>query len=117
MPRTSSRNSLAAMLAPPTIWALHFLACYLIVSLACANGAGQHAVWLGIGLASAAGLALIALIALRNGRIWRAARERHEHEEDAAPFFAVTTLLLCAISALALIWVALPAIMLPPCVA
>ncbi len=57
MPAFHSRRAMVLMLAPPTLWALHFLACYLIVSLACAHGAGQGTVRTGIALASVAGLA------------------------------------------------------------
>lgn len=115
MPAFHSRRAMAVMLAPPTIWAVHFLACYVMVSLACAHGASQQLVRTGIAVASVAGLVPIAVIALRSLRQWRATRGLHE--QDAAPFFAVATLMLCAISTLALVWVALPGFMLPPCVA
>jgi hypothetical protein len=115
MPAFHSRRAMVLMLAPPTLWALHFLACYLIVSLACAHGAGQDVVRTGIALASVAGLAPIGLIAWRSLGQWRAARDLQE--QDAVPFFAIVTLMLCALSALALFWVALPGFMLPPCVA
>lgn len=115
MPAFQSRRAMVLMLAPPTLWALHFLACYAIVSLACAHGAGQDTVRTGIALASVAGLAPIGLIAWRSLRQWQAVR--NQHEQDAAPFFAVVTLMLCAMSAVALAWVALPGFLLPPCVA
>jgi hypothetical protein len=115
MPAFQSRRAMVLMLAPPTLWALHFLACYVIVSLACAHGAGEDAVRTGIALASMAGLAPIGLIAWRSFCQWRAARGLQE--QDAAPFFAIVTLMLCAMSTVALVWVALPGFLLPPCVA
>lgn len=118
-------DSLLAMVAGPIVWTLHFLACYLTVSLACAAGQ-QRLVLPGIATATAASLVLLAGICLAAWRRWRAGRgsehgqgAQQEQGRDAAvaPFFALVTLMLSVLSAVAVLWVALPGAMLPACAA
>lgn len=110
-------NRLSSMIAAPIIWALHFLFCYLAVSLACAGVFPEGAVGPAIAAATAASLALIAYITLLNYRKWRDNRGAPGEEAAMNAFFALNSLLLCGLSAVALAWVAVPAAMLPSCAA
>lgn len=121
-------NRLTSLVSAPVIWSMHFVACYVLVSLACAYGFGG--VDTGIALLTIAALAMLAYVALINWRKWnQAQRPSHPgqapgHElqtEHGAPqlnaFFSLTSMMLCALSAVALIWVAFPAVLLPNCAA
>lgn len=112
-PLTADR--LLSLFAAPLIWIGHFVLCYGLVSLACAYGfAGAR---LGVWLLTLLALTLLGATAWFNLRKWRAARRRDDADQDMHAFFAWNSLLLCALSALALIWVAFPAAFLPPCLA
>lgn len=114
-----TRDHLLSLVSAPLIWALHFLSCYVLVSLSCAFGFGG--VGIGIGIVTLAALALIGAIGLANYRTWKQSRSviRHTAVPDAQvrAFFSLNAMMLCALSAVALIWVAVPAAMLPPCTA
>lgn len=111
---------LLAMVAAPIVWTLHFVLCYVIVSLACAAGLTQP--WLlgmdpaqaGIAVVTALALLLLAWIALAK---WRTLRRVSQHDPDLDRFFALNALLLCALSTVALVWVAAPTLLLPSCAA
>ena len=115
MPAFHSRRAMVRMLAPPTLWALHFLACYVIVSLAAPTAPGRARCGPASRWPAAPGWRRSRRspgAALASGAPRAACRNR-----TLPRFFAVVTLMLCALSALALAWVALPGFMLPPCVA
>lgn len=115
------RNSLLSMVSAPVIWALHFLLSYAIVSLACADGyTGSSAVYLNvvqasIGAVTLVAVALLAHIALINHKKWQRARRSGTTGDDMSEFFALCSVRLCGLSAIALIWVAFPAFVLSPC--
>lgn len=87
----------------PTLWLAHFLAVYVVATLACEHAAA--------GAAAATALALAAFLAagIVDYRRWRAWRD------ETAGFICLASLLLCALSALAALWVAYPALVLPAC--
>ena len=87
----------------PTLWLAHFLAVYVIATLACEHAAA--------GAAATTAVVLAAFLATGavDYRRWRARRD------DPAGFVSLTSLLLCALSALAALWVAYPAFMVPAC--
>lgn len=108
-----NRNHLISLVSAPLIWAVHFLACYLLVSLACALDFGGMRS--GIAVATIVALALIALAAWSNFRKWAASRHSGSPDAPLDAFFSLNALMLCAMSALALAWVAFPAALLPLC--
>lgn len=108
-----TRNHLFSLVSAPLIWAAHFLVCYLLVSLACALDYGGMRS--GIAVATAIALALIALAGWSNFRKWTTARRGASTDAPMDVFFSLNALMLCAMSALALVWVAFPAAMLPLC--
>jgi hypothetical protein len=87
----------------PVIWMLHFLAVYVLATIACEVLAPASAI------ATAAALAAYAGIALIDRRRLRAA------PGDTEVFVSRTNLLVVALSALGTLWVAYPAFALPPC--
>jgi hypothetical protein len=109
-------DSLTSLVAAPTVWTIHFVVCYGVVSLECALD-WKIAGWI-IALATAGALVLIALIALSNYRKWRHARNAaatDDRDAGSNAFFSMSSMLLCGISAITLIWVAYPAVVLPTC--
>lgn len=115
---SSSLKRLLTLVGAPLIWIVHFVVCYVIVSLACAAQAdrsrfiGLDAVELGVGASTLLAGALIIGIAVASQRRWR---HPPGPDPDISRFFAVSTLLLCAISLLSMLWVAFPTLMLPTC--
>lgn len=117
-PATRPWRSLAAavrLVGPPLIWAIHFLFCYVVVSLACAMGVGNPA--LAIAIATVVAATLLGLIGLINARKWRTRRDSDSPEAKLDRFFSFNAMALSALSVIALLWVALPAALLPPCAA
>ncbi|HZW22716.1 hypothetical protein [Noviherbaspirillum sp.] len=110
-----TRNHLLSLIAAPLIWAAHFLACYLFVSIACALAVPGART--GIAAATTLALALIAVSAWSNYRKWSAVRRSNAPDAPTHAFFALNAMMLAAMSALALSWVAFPALMLPVCAA
>lgn len=110
-----TRNHLLSLVSAPIIWAAHFLGCYVLVSIACTLGlAGART---GLALLTVLALALIAHAGWSNYRKWSRARHAATADAPLDTFFALNAMMLCAMSALALAWVAFPSLMLPVCAA
>lgn len=109
---------LLTLVGAPLVWFVHFLVCYVIVSLVCASQlaearvAGLNAAELGVAASTLVAGVLIVGIAVASLRRWR---DPPEPDPDIGRFFAVATLLLCAISLLSMLWVAFPTTILPTC--
>lgn len=106
-----TRNRLSSLVSGPIIWAIHFLACYLIVSFACTFRLGGANT--GIAVVTVMALGLLAYTMLANYRKWQLAHRSNTGDLDA--FFALNSMMLCGLSAVALIWVAFPSTVLPTC--
>lgn len=117
-------TSLWFLIAGPTIWAGHFLVSYVSAAIYCAKDAPPHDMDLVQGIIAAATIAALAGIVLAG---WLAARKWQigvkgwrQHGaatlEDRQRFMGHATWLLCALSAVATIYVALPAIFAASCV-
>jgi hypothetical protein len=110
-----SKSHLA--LAGLLIWSLHFGAIYAFQALACARGfAGREVAGVDIVTAFIAAVTLLALLAaaavIATGRRSSGpAVELAEHDE----FLRRLTILVAGLSAVAIIWQALPVLMMPPC--
>ena len=112
-----------SLLAPPAIWALHFLLCYVIAAIDCAATADAFAVqmrtrWV-VGIATAVALALILVAAAQARRHWGFGTEDPPHDgatpEDRQRFLGFATLLLSALSFVSVVFVALPALTIADC--
>lgn len=119
------RDQLLPLFAGPTIWSLHFLACYVLVAIVCEKTAGDPDSFWSARLAIAAFTA-VALVAIAVAGFWAwrqtgAAPERHAPydrptQPDRRQFLGHTQLLLNAMSAVAVIYNALPALLIRSCI-
>ncbi len=116
------RTTLWALFAPPTLWALHFLFSYVYAAIVCAfagRGASLDSARIAIAAATVIALVLVGLCgraALREARIeGDPPPHRDSTLEDRRRFLAVATLLLSALSAVAIVFTALPAVFFGDC--
>lgn len=118
MRESRTLQRLITLVSAPIIWMLHFVTCYVIIALVCALQLTDSRVMgldpgkFGVATATVIAAVLMAWIAVTNIRKWR---DPPGPDPEMNRFFAVNTLLLCAISLLALAWVAFPAAVLPTC--
>lgn len=116
------KSTLWALVASPTIWALHFLFCYIYASVYCAKG-GRLAL-IGDARTAIAVATVVALVLV--GASGYAAWSRSRMEGDPAPhqestdedrlrFLAVATMLLAALSFVAIVFTAIPAFIFEDC--
>lgn len=111
------------LLAPPAIWALHFLLCYVAAAIACARAAdifqSLHLLRWVIAAATLLALALIVTAGLQARRHWGFGTDDPPYDqpsnEDRQHFLGYATLLLCALSFVSVIFTALPAITIADC--
>ena len=129
MTRTASRPSgryqdqLVGLLIAPTIWAVHFLVCYVFAAIWCAKHFGITDLTVPrvvVGVATLAALAGIGLVSLRVVNQWGfTVGEEPRHDSDTPDarhaFLTRATFLLCGLSAVSTIYVAVPAIFLSTC--
>lgn len=115
---TSTLKRLLTLVSAPSVWIVHFVVCYVIVSLVCAAQAlearviGLNLAELGVAIATLVAGGLIIFIAVGSLRRWR---DPPGPDPDISRFLALSTLLLCAISLASMLWVAFPTSMLPTC--
>lgn len=117
-------GSLWVMIAVPSIWAAHFLLCYWVAAIWCAKvpaaDASADPMRLALLGLTAAALLLIGLIALHAIRRYRARLlTRDELTEDTEAertrFLGNATLLLCCMSAVAVVFTAMPLLVFDRC--
>ncbi|MFA7386180.1 MAG: hypothetical protein WCZ87_00815 [Thiohalobacteraceae bacterium] len=127
--RLFKQDHLVVMIAAPIVWAVHFLVSYILVSLACGFGWTRAdrfglgpAEW-GVVVATAVALTLIGYAAAVNVAKYRRARAVSEGSgasgesgTSVSGFIALTAVLLCVLSAVAVVWAAMPVLLLPTCV-
>lgn len=117
-------DSLRAMVAAPTIWAVHFLLCYVVAAVYCAKAGGPGAglgpvrVWVAlITLAALGGIAASGISAFRHGGFASGNCTPHDADTigDRRRFLSYATLLLSGLSCVATIYVALPVLFIATC--
>jgi hypothetical protein len=120
---TEDRQSLWLLTASPSIWAVHFLVSYTVGALWCGKLAGPgaglgsvHAVIIGLALAALAGVGYTGWLG------WR--KHRHggtdppydrDTPEDRHRFLGFATVLLSALSAVSIVYVAVAAVLIRSC--
>lgn len=117
------QESLWLLTISPTIWAVHFLACYITAAVWCAKVAGREGSLSEVRLAIAAYTAVaLAGIALTGWHGWR--RHRHgtatvphdfDTREDRHRFLGFATLLLSGLSVVGVLYAALVAVFFETC--
>jgi hypothetical protein len=104
--RRGTRDSLITMIATPTVWALHFLFCYIAAAVVCAPNTNIFepigGVRAAIAVATFAGLVFCWFAGIR---AW------HDRERQ----MELASVLLSGLSFLAIIFTALPALLVADC--
>jgi hypothetical protein len=117
-------ESLWAMIVSPTIWAIHFLACYIVAAIFCAKAGLPSADlitvrwWIaGFTALALGGIAISGIQALRLGHFVKGGTTPHDADtiQDRRRFLAYATLLLSGLSFVATLFVALPAAFMATC--
>lgn len=122
-PDRQTRDTLWTLIATPTVWALHFLLCYVAAAYRCAPNAevfeSIETVRLAIAGLTVIALLVIASIGARSFREWRVNEGSFPHSddtpEDRERFLEFSSVLLAALSFVAVLFVALPAVLLSDC--
>ncbi len=121
--RRGTRDSLITMIATPTVWALHFLFCYVTAAVVCAPNTdifrpigGER---VAIGVATVLSLAFCWFAGFRAWREWREAGGKPPHDQptdhDRERQMELASALLSGLSFLAIIFTALPALLVADC--
>lgn len=117
-------ESLWAMIVAPTIWAVHFLAVYILAAIFCAKAGAPSADiatvrwWVaGLTVLALGGIAACAIQAYRLGHFREGKAAPHDADtiHDRRRFLAYATLLLSGLSFVATAFVALPAVFFASC--
>jgi hypothetical protein len=116
-------ESLWTLFTAPTIWALHFLACYVAAAVYCAKAGAApfsfDAMRLGLGAITLAALAGITLSAYLAWRQWGFGSGDPPHDQptrrDRLFFQGFATLLLSGLSFVAVVFVAVPLLFIEAC--
>lgn len=127
----STRANLITLITAPTVWALHFLVSYTAAAAYCAKTMADARVFTGaswpditvarlvILAATAVALAVIALCTRQAWGHWRGGDVDPPFDEPSFEgrqgFLGFATLLLCGLSVVGVIFVALPAVFIGDC--
>jgi len=113
--------NLWTLLTPPVVWAFHFLFGYVASAIVCAKAPeALGSLRLAIAAATALALGLIFVAGVQAWRHWGFGSDLPPHnqatDEDQQHFLGLATLLLCALSAVSVVFGALPALFVTECV-
>ncbi len=117
-------TDLKRVIAAPVIWAVHFLVCYVFAAVYCEKmGRASDLGPARLGILFLTGLALVGIGAVTRD-LWQVrARSltdddfefEHNSPEERHRFLSHVALMLCALSAVAVLYVAIPAFYLVSC--
>ena len=119
-----TRGGLWTLILAPTVWACHFLFCYIAAAIFCAKASttgvdlGPVQIW--IAIATVLALALILFSGWQAFHQWghsETVQPPHDADtlEDRRSFFGFATLLLAGLSFVATLYVAMPALVIETC--
>jgi uncharacterized membrane protein len=127
----STRANLITLVTPPTVWALHFLVSYTVAAAYCAKTMADARVFTGtewpdisvarlvILIATAVALVVVALCTRQAWGHWRSGDVEPPFDDPSFDgrqgFLGFATLLLCGLSFVGVIFVALPAAFIGDC--
>jgi len=121
---TGTGTDLWQVIFAPIVWALHFLFCYVYAAVYCEK-AGRDASLDGpTTVIIGATVVALALIALSTVRLWRVRGRSltdndfefdHNTPEERHRFLSHVALMLCLLSAVAVLYVAIPMLYLTSC--
>ena len=111
------------LVGSPTVWALHFLACYVLAAIHCEKAGGAFAnlapirIWI-VGLTIVA-LIFVFIAGLQAWRHWGFGANQPPHDadspEDRRRFIGYAALLISALSFVAIVFTALPVFFITDC--
>ena len=114
--------TLWVLITPPTVWAIHFLFCYVYAAVRCAKGGRLEViddVRFAVAVATIIALLLVtasAYVAWAQSRVEGDPPPHDESsDEDRLRFLAIATLLLCGLSVTAIVYTAIPAFIFLDC--
>jgi hypothetical protein len=114
--------TLWTLIAPPTVWALHFLLCYVYAAVRCAKAGPLQPLDDVRVVVAIATLVALGLVAATGYIAWAQARLEggtppHDEStrEDRHRFLGAAKLLLAGLSFVAIVYTAIPAFMFPDC--
>ncbi len=122
--RTAEKKpSLWLLVVSPATWAAHLLASYVTVAIWCAKIAARAeslgAARVAVAAYTAVALAVVIVTAIRGHRLHRAADPGPPHDDDSTVsrrgFMGLATLLLSLLSAVAIVYGALPIVYVGSC--
>ncbi len=121
---TGTGTDLWRVIAAPIVWAVHFLFCYVFAAIYCEklgrDASLDTATWVIVG----ATVLALALIGLSTHRLWRVRGRsltdndleyEHNTPEERHRFLSHVALMLCVLSAVAVLYVAIPMLYLTSC--
>jgi len=116
-------ESLWTLFTAPTVWAVHFLVCYVGAAVYCAKREqltfGFEMVKVGVGAATLVALLVIILAAFLAWRQWGFGTEDPPHDEPTGQgrrlFQGFATLLLSGLSFVSVLYAAMPILFLSEC--
>lgn len=116
-------ETLWTLFTAPVVWALHFLVCYVAMAVFCAKGGiygvSIDTVRIGLGLFTLVALASIVFSAYLAYRQWGFGTGDPPHDEPTARdrryFQGFATLLLSGLSFVAVVYAAIPLILIAGC--
>lgn len=121
---TGTGTDLWRVIAAPIVWALHFLFCYIYGAVYCAK-AGRDASLDGpTTVIVGATVVALSLIAFSTHHLWRVRGRsltdndfefEHNTPEERHRFLSHVALMLCVLSAVAVLYVAIPMLYLSSC--
>lgn len=113
------RVTLWTLIVPPSVWAVHFLFCYLWVAVSCAKFGAFPRFPIAFIIGTAVALAIISASGVIAWVQSRTPGDDPPHEEgtdiDRLRFLATSTLLLAGLSFVGVLFTAAPALMLTDC--
>lgn len=121
---TGHGTDLWRVIAAPIIWALHFLFCYVYVAVFCAKAGRDAQLEHPMVVVIIMTMVALALIGLLTHQIWQVrARSltendfefEHNTPEERHRFLSHVALMLCILSAIAVLYVTIPVLYLSTC--
>ncbi|HEV2514202.1 MAG TPA: hypothetical protein VGV07_03045 [Devosia sp.] len=121
---TGTGTDLWRVIFAPGVWAVHFLFCYVFAAIYCEKLGRDAALDMATWVIVAATMVALALIGLSTLRLWKVRGRsltdddfefEHNTAEERHRFLSHVALMLCVLSAVAVLYVAIPMLYLTSC--
>ena len=121
---TGTGTDLWRVIASPIVWALHFLFCYVYAAIYCEKSGRDASLAQPTVAIFGATLVALGLIGLSTWRLWRVRGRsltdndfeyEHNTPEERHRFLSHVALMLCVLSAVAVLYVTIPMLYLSTC--